>query len=53
MPVACVTDFEAQAQELLSKSTWEYIDGGADDGLTRADNVTAFKKCGLPYPFCR
>lgn len=52
MPVACVTDLEAQARELLSKSTWEYIDGGADDGLTRADNVAAFKKSGLPYPFC-
>lgn len=50
--MVCVTDFEARARELLRKSTWDYIDGGADEGLTRDDNVAAFKKFGLPYPFC-
>lgn len=52
MPMVCVTDFEARARELLRKSTWDYIDGGADEGLTRDDNVAAFKKFGLLYPFC-
>lgn len=51
MPMACVTDFEAHARQLLSKSTWDYIEGGADEGFTRDDNIAAFKKLGLPYPF--
>lgn len=53
MPMVCVTDFEAHARELLCKSTWDYIEGGADDDFTRDDNIAAFKKSGLPYPSCR
>ncbi|XP_066890282.1 2-Hydroxyacid oxidase 2 isoform X3 [Kogia breviceps] len=47
MPLVCLTDFEAHAREQLSKSTWDFIEGGADDCLTRDDNITAFKKIRL------
>lgn len=51
MPLACVTDFQTLARERLSKSSWDYIDGGAGEGVTRDDNVAAFKKFGLLDPF--
>nr|KAF6290694.1 hydroxyacid oxidase 2 [Myotis myotis] len=44
MSVVCLTDFEALARERLSKSTWDYIEGGAGEGFTRDDNIAAFKK---------
>ncbi|KAK2506463.1 hypothetical protein MC885_018697, partial [Smutsia gigantea] len=47
MPLACLTDFQARAQEHLSKSTWDFIEGGADDSFTRDDNIAAFKKYRL------
>uniref|UniRef100_A0A8C6AMC8 (S)-2-hydroxy-acid oxidase n=2 Tax=Monodon monoceros TaxID=40151 RepID=A0A8C6AMC8_MONMO len=47
MPLVCLTDFEAHAREQLSKSTWDFIEGGADDCLTRDDNIAAFKKIRL------
>ncbi|XP_006166361.1 hydroxyacid oxidase 2 isoform X2 [Tupaia chinensis] len=53
MPLVCLTDFRAQAQERLSKSTWDYIEGGADEGLTRDDNITAFKKIRLRPRYLR
>ncbi|XP_059530046.1 2-Hydroxyacid oxidase 2 isoform X1 [Myotis daubentonii] len=47
MSVVCLTDFEALARERLSKSTWDYIEGGAGEGFTRDDNIAAFKKIRL------
>ncbi|XP_054420728.1 2-Hydroxyacid oxidase 2 [Pteronotus mesoamericanus] len=47
MSMVCLTDFEARARELLSKSTWDYIEGAAGEGFTRDDNITAFKKIRL------
>lgn len=53
MPLACLTDFEAHARERLSKSSWDYIEGGADEGITRDDNVAAFKKIRLRPRYLR
>ncbi|XP_066233399.1 2-Hydroxyacid oxidase 2 isoform X1 [Saccopteryx leptura] len=47
MSLVCLTDFEAHARERLSKSTWDYIEGGAGEGFTRDDNIAAFKKIRL------
>ncbi|XP_013976176.1 2-Hydroxyacid oxidase 2 isoform X5 [Canis lupus baileyi] len=47
MPLVCLTDFQAYAQKHLSKSTWDYIEGGADECFTRDDNITAFKRIRL------
>nr|XP_004319690.2 hydroxyacid oxidase 2 isoform X1 [Tursiops truncatus] len=47
MPLVCLRDFEAHAREQLSKSTWDFIEGGADECLTRDDNIAAFKKIRL------
>ncbi|XP_057576729.1 2-Hydroxyacid oxidase 2 isoform X2 [Hippopotamus amphibius kiboko] len=47
MSLVCLTDFEAHARKQLSKPTWDFIEGGADDCLTRDDNVAAFKKIRL------
>ncbi|KAM9685574.1 2-Hydroxyacid oxidase 2 isoform 3-T9 [Trichechus inunguis] len=44
MSLVCLTDFQARARERLSKSTWDFIDGGADDSFTRDDNIAAFKR---------
>ena len=51
MSMGCLTDFEAHAQKCLSKSTWDYIEGAAGEGFTRDDNIAAFKKFDLLYPF--
>ncbi|XP_016048711.1 2-Hydroxyacid oxidase 2 isoform X3 [Erinaceus europaeus] len=47
MPLVCLTDFQASAQERLSKSSWDFIEGGAGDGTTKDNNVAAFKKIHL------
>ncbi|XP_058393231.1 2-Hydroxyacid oxidase 2 isoform X2 [Diceros bicornis minor] len=47
MPFVCLTDFQARARERLSKLTWDYIEGGAGEGFTQEDNITAFKKIRL------
>ncbi|KAM9692782.1 2-Hydroxyacid oxidase 2 isoform 2-T2 [Dama dama] len=47
MPLVCLTDFQAHAREHLSKSTWDFIEGGADDCCTRDENMAAFKKIRL------
>uniref|UniRef100_A0A673UEI3 (S)-2-hydroxy-acid oxidase n=1 Tax=Suricata suricatta TaxID=37032 RepID=A0A673UEI3_SURSU len=47
MPLACLTDFQAYARERLSKSTWDFIEEGADDNFTRDDNIAAFKRIRL------
>ncbi|XP_070219904.1 2-Hydroxyacid oxidase 2 isoform X2 [Bos mutus] len=47
MPLVCLTDFREHAREHLSKSTWDFIEGGADDCCTRDENMAAFKKIRL------
>ncbi|KAB0387913.1 hypothetical protein FD755_002869 [Muntiacus reevesi] len=47
MPLVCLTDFQAYAREHLSKSTWDFIEGGVDDCCTRDENTAAFKKIRL------
>ncbi|XP_032276387.1 2-Hydroxyacid oxidase 2 isoform X2 [Halichoerus grypus] len=53
MPLVCLTDFQAYAQEHLSKSTWDFIEGGADECFTRDDNMAAFKKIRLRPRYLR
>ncbi|XP_008568144.1 PREDICTED: hydroxyacid oxidase 2 [Galeopterus variegatus] len=53
MALVCLTDFEAQARQRLSKSTWDFIEGGADEGITRVENITAFKKIRLRPRYLR
>ncbi|XP_012314262.3 2-Hydroxyacid oxidase 2 isoform X2 [Aotus nancymaae] len=53
MSLVCLTDFQAQAREHLSKSTWDFIEGGADDSVTRDDNIAAFKRIRLRPRYLR
>uniref|UniRef100_A0A452QHJ9 (S)-2-hydroxy-acid oxidase n=1 Tax=Ursus americanus TaxID=9643 RepID=A0A452QHJ9_URSAM len=53
MPLVCLTDFQAYAQDHLSKSTWDFIEGGADECFTRDDNIAAFKKIRLRPRYLR
>ncbi|XP_045139649.1 hydroxyacid oxidase 2, partial [Echinops telfairi] len=53
MSLVCLADFRAHAQELLCKSTWDYIDGGADDSFSRDENIAAFKRIRLRPRFLR
>ncbi|XP_008054271.1 hydroxyacid oxidase 2 [Carlito syrichta] len=53
MPLVCLTDFQALARELLSKSTRDFIEGGADESFTRDDNIAAFKKIRLRPRYLR
>ncbi|XP_073906754.1 2-Hydroxyacid oxidase 2 isoform X2 [Castor canadensis] len=53
MSLVCLTDFQAHARERLSKSSWDFIEGGADEGITRDDNIAAFKKIRLRPRFLR
>ncbi|KAM6216639.1 2-Hydroxyacid oxidase 2 [Rhynchocyon petersi] len=53
MSLLCLADFEAQAQEQLPKSTWDFISGGADDCFTRDDNIAAFKRIRLRPRYLR
>ncbi|KAM9685575.1 2-Hydroxyacid oxidase 2 isoform 4-T11 [Trichechus inunguis] len=53
MSLVCLTDFQARARERLSKSTWDFIDGGADDSFTRDDNIAAFKRIRLRPRFLK
>lgn len=51
MSVVCLADFKAHAREQLSKSSWDFIEGAADEGITCEDNIAAFKRSSLcPYP---
>ncbi|XP_029422244.1 hydroxyacid oxidase 2 isoform X2 [Nannospalax galili] len=47
MSLVCLADFQAHARELLSRSSWDFIEGEADEGITNKDNVAAFKKIRL------
>nr|XP_021529818.1 hydroxyacid oxidase 2 isoform X5 [Aotus nancymaae] len=53
MSLVCLTDFQAQAREHLSKSTRDFIEGGADDSVTRDDNIAAFKRIRLRPRYLR
>ncbi|XP_036129505.1 hydroxyacid oxidase 2 isoform X2 [Molossus molossus] len=53
MSMVCLTDFEAGARERLSRSTWDYIEGGAGEGFTRDDNIAAFKRLRLRPRFLK
>lgn len=45
--MVCLRDFEAHARKRLSKSSWDYIEGAAGEGLTKEDNIAAFRKIRL------
>ncbi|XP_063480787.1 2-Hydroxyacid oxidase 2 isoform X3 [Symphalangus syndactylus] len=53
MSLVCLTDFQAHARERLSKSTRDFIEGGADDSITRDDNIAAFKRIRLRPRYLR
>ncbi|XP_042637985.1 hydroxyacid oxidase 2 [Orycteropus afer afer] len=53
MSLVCLEDFQAQAREHLSKSSWDFIDGGADDSFTLDDNIAAFKRIRLRPRFLK
>ncbi|XP_036045156.1 hydroxyacid oxidase 2-like isoform X2 [Onychomys torridus] len=53
MSLVCVADFKAHAQELLSKSSWDFIEGEADEGITYKDNIAAFKRIRLRPRYLR
>ncbi|XP_077202015.1 2-Hydroxyacid oxidase 2 isoform X2 [Paroedura picta] len=47
MSLVCVSDFEAYAKKHLPKATWDYFAAGADDSVTRDDNLRAYKRIRL------
>ncbi|KAL0603376.1 Hydroxyacid oxidase 2 [Plecturocebus cupreus] len=53
MSLVCLTDFQARAREHLSRPTRDFIEGGADDGVTRDDNIAAFKRIRLRPRYLR
>ncbi|XP_051021486.1 2-Hydroxyacid oxidase 2-like isoform X1 [Acomys russatus] len=53
MPLVCLADFKAYAQDQLSKSSWEFIEGDADEGITHKDNIAAFKRIRLRPRYLR
>ncbi|XP_037682180.1 hydroxyacid oxidase 2 isoform X2 [Choloepus didactylus] len=53
MPLVCLADFQVHAQKHLSKTTWDFIEGAADEGFTRDENIAAFKKIHLRPRYLR
>ncbi|XP_043818458.1 hydroxyacid oxidase 2 isoform X2 [Dromiciops gliroides] len=53
MAFVSLADFEAYAKENLPKFTWEFIEGGADECITRDENISAYKKIHLRPRFLR
>ncbi|XP_051021482.1 2-Hydroxyacid oxidase 2 [Acomys russatus] len=53
MALVCLADFKAYAQDQLSKSSWEFIEGDADEGITHKDNIAAFKRIRLRPRYLR
>ncbi|GAB1287909.1 2-Hydroxyacid oxidase 2 [Apodemus speciosus] len=47
MSLVCLAEFKAHAQKQLSKTSWDFIEGEADDGITYNDNMAAFKRCRI------
>lgn len=40
----CTADFEAHAREVLTKETWDFYAGGANNEQTLKENVMAFSR---------
>ena len=40
----CTADFEAHARKVLTKETWDYYEGGANNEQTLKENVIAFSR---------
>ncbi|XP_036622695.1 hydroxyacid oxidase 2 isoform X2 [Trichosurus vulpecula] len=53
MAFVCLADFQAYAKDNLPKPTWEFIEGGADECITRDENISAYKKIRLRPRFLR
>ncbi|OBS59030.1 hypothetical protein A6R68_09845, partial [Neotoma lepida] len=53
MSLVCLADFKARAQERLSKSSWDLIEGEADEGITYNENITALKRIRLRPRYLR
>ncbi|XP_055485076.1 2-Hydroxyacid oxidase 2 [Psammomys obesus] len=53
MSLVCLEDFKAYARQQLSKLSWDFIEGEADEGITRNDNITAFKRIRLRPRYLR
>ncbi len=45
--VVAVSDYEALARERVEPAHWAYLTGGAEDELTLAENIDAFKRMHL------
>ncbi|KAM9784296.1 2-Hydroxyacid oxidase 1 isoform 2-T2 [Syngnathus typhle] len=43
----CVSDFEVEARKVLPKAVYDYYSSGAEEQITLADNVAAFKRWRL------
>ena len=45
--IVAVADYEAFARERMTPSAWAYLNGGAADELTLAENLAAFRRMRL------
>ncbi|XP_005357146.1 hydroxyacid oxidase 2 isoform X1 [Microtus ochrogaster] len=53
MSFVCLADFKAHAREQLAKSSWDFIEGAADGGITYEDNIAAFRRIRLRPRYLR
>ncbi|NWH71687.1 HAOX2 oxidase, partial [Piaya cayana] len=44
MAMVCLSDFEAYAKKHLPKIAWDFFAAGADDCITRDENILAYKR---------
>ncbi|NWH64012.1 HAOX2 oxidase, partial [Geococcyx californianus] len=44
MAMVCLSDFEAHAKKHLPKIAWDFFAAGADDCITRDENILAYKR---------
>ncbi|NXY86764.1 HAOX2 oxidase, partial [Alcedo cyanopectus] len=44
MAMVCLSDFEAYAKKYLPKIAWDFFAAGADDCITRDENILAYKR---------
>ena len=42
--IACLDDYAAFARERMAPQAWAYLNGGAADEITVAENVAAFRR---------
>lgn len=47
MPCANVADYREAARRFLPDFAWQYLEGGAEDQITMADNRAAFQRTGF------